>query len=253
MSGRRADPAADGACAEARAADLLCQRRQLIAAATLGPAGVAACVLVPRWAHAATALPAPVHDLDAAALALFDAAETGRWGPARSALARAKTAAGAAASMQAPFIEAGGALHRYFEVRNGLSGDLVEAGLALSVKDRRWLIGVADRIASRAGELAQPFVDRSDRLTPRIETLLFLARRMRRALVWNDSIGYQGARRDFASLWQTLRPDLAASVPAIRIQALDQALQSAAHSRSANDGKRLYEAVQALRPAGRAG
>ena len=71
-----------------------------------------------------------------------------------------------------------------------------------------------------------------------------------RALVWSDSFGYQGAHQDFASLWQTLRVELAARVPAGRIQALDQALQRAASSRSADDGRRLYQAVWALRQAG---
>lgn len=250
MSAGRPDLAGACARAEAATAELLSQRRRLLAAASLGPAGVAAGALVPRWARAATALPAPVHDLDAAALALFDAAESGQWVQARMALARARAASTAAASMVGPFTEAGGALHRYFEARNGLIGDLVEAGLVLSVKDRRWLIGVAERIVTRAGELAQPFAERSDAVTPRIETLLFLARRMRRALLWNDSIGYQGAHQDFGSLWQTLRLELAASVPAGRIQALDQALQRAARSRSADDGKRLYEAVRTLRQAG---
>lgn len=250
MSALRTETA--GRCARAReaTADLLSQRRRLIAAASLGPVGVLAGALLPLRARAAAALPAPVRDLDAAALVLFDAAESSQWLQARAALARARTAATAAGSMGGLFTEAGGALHRYFEVRNGLSGDLVEAGLALSVKDRRWLIGVAERIVTHAGELAQPFAERSDAVTPRIETLLFLARRMRRALVWNDSFGYQGAHQDFASLWQTLRLELAASVPAARIQALDQALQRAARLRSADDGKRLNDAVLALRQAG---
>ena len=247
MSAHRQDLVGHCARAEAATAELLSQRRRLIAAASLSPVGVMAGALVPLRARAATVLPAPVRDLDAAALALFDAAESGQWVQARATLARARAAATAATSMGGPFTEAGGALHRYFEARNGLSGDLVEAGLALSVKDRRWLIGVAERIVTRAGELAQPFAERSDAVTPRIEALLFLARRMRRALVWNDSIGYQAAHRDFGSLWQTLRPDLIGSVPTLRIQAVDQALQGAGPSPSPTVGKRLYEEVRALR------
>ena len=49
-------------------------------------------------------------DLDAAALALFDAAESGQWVQARTALARARAAATAAVAMGGPFTEAGGAL-----------------------------------------------------------------------------------------------------------------------------------------------
>ena len=250
MSALHADRVGDCARAEAATAELLSQRRRLMAAASLGSVGVMAGVLLPLRARAAAAVPAPVHDLDAAALALFDAAESGQWVQARTALKRARAAATAAGTVGGQFTEAGGALHRYFEAKNGLSGDLVEAGLALSVKDRRWLIGVAERIVTRAGELAQPFAERSDTVTPRIETLLFLARRMRRALVWGDSFGYQGAHQDFASLWQTLRGELAARVPAGRIQALDQALQRTARSRSADDGRRLYQAVWALRQPG---
>lgn len=250
MSAHRQDLTGHCARAEAATAELLSQRRRLIAAASLSPVGVMAGVLLPLRAHAAAAVSAPVRDLDAAALALFDAAESGQWVQARTALARARAAATAAGAMGGLFTEAGGALHRYFEAKNGLSGDLVEAAIALSVKDRRWLIGVAERIVTRAGELAQPFAERSDAVTPRIETLLFLARRMRRALVWNDSFGFQGAHQDFASLWQTLRVELAARAPAGRIQALDQALQRAARSRSTNNGRRLYEAVWALQQAG---
>ncbi|WP_295637050.1 hypothetical protein [uncultured Methylibium sp.] len=249
MSAYRQDLTGHCARAEAATAELLSQRRRLIAAASLGPVGIMAGTLAPLRARAAGALPSSVRDLDAAALVLFDAAASARWVQARAALARARTAATAAASLGGPFTEAGGALHRYFEARNGLSGDLVEAGLALSVKDHRWLIGVAERIVTRAGELAQPFAERSDKLTPQIETLLFLARRMRRALVWHDSIGYQGARGDFGSLWQAMLPELAPSVPAGRIQALDQALQGATHSPSPSAGKRLDEAVRALRQA----
>ena len=250
MSARRANLGGRCACAEAATAELLSQRRRLIAAASLGPVSALAGALVPLHARAAAGLPAPVHDLDAAALALFDAAESAQWVQARAALARARAAATAATSMGGPFTEAGGALHRYFEASNGLGGDLVEAGLALSVKDRRWLIGVAERIVTRAGELAQPFAEHADAVSPRIETLLFLARRMRQAQVWNDSIGYQAARRDFESLWQALRAELAVRVPTARIQALDQALQGAARAPSPKAAKRLYGAVLALRQAG---
>ena len=63
----------------------------------------------------------------------------------------------------------------------------------MSVKDRRWLASSADRIASRAGELSQPFAERGGTVHQRVEVLLFLARRMRRALVWNDQSGYRSS------------------------------------------------------------
>ena len=82
-------------------------------------------------------------------------------------------------------------LDRFFEACNNLGADLVEARTALTVKDRRWLVSTAGLIADRAGEFSQPFVEHGNALIPSIESLLFLAPRMRRAVVWQDTIGYR--------------------------------------------------------------
>lgn len=239
------------ACARAEASTtaLLAQRRRLLAAATLGPAGIAAiaaATLSPRSAHAAAGTPSPVRDLDAAAVALFDAAEAGQWPKARSALASARRADAATGALEASFTEAGGELHRFFQARNDLSGDLIEAGTAISVKDRRWLVNVADRIVARAGELAQPFVAGSaGGLQQRIEVLIFLARRMRRALVWADDTGFRSAQSDFKRLWQQTAAELAPTLQSRR-RALDEALQRTALTKSTRSVRELYDAVVAM-------
>ncbi|HWS05140.1 MAG TPA: hypothetical protein VN230_05075 [Burkholderiaceae bacterium] len=255
---KRVEPLRDETCTRAQAATaaLLAQRRRLLTAAALGPAWLATAVattLAPRGAHAAAGLPAAVRELDAAAMALFDAAEASRWPQAQHALSLARRAATATRTLEGAYTEAGGAVHRFYQARNDLSGDLIEAGTAISVKDRRWLINVAERIVARAGEMALPFAERADALNPQIETLLYLARRMRRALVWNDPFGYQGAHQDFSALWKGLRADPATGLSAGRIQSLEQALQRAGQSRSVDDARRLYEAVQSLHQAGEPG
>ena len=224
------------------------QRRRLLLGAMLVPAGGLVLSLATRRAHAASPAPnlAPaLSELDAAAMALFDAAEAGRWPQCQAALKRACTAAGATSELESRFTEAGGELDRFFEARNGLSGDLVEAGIALSAKDRRWLVSCADRIIMRAGELSQPFVRRAGTTDQRGEVLLFLARRMRRALVWSDDMGYRSALEDFRSLWQATRASLS-GVPADKLRALDDALTKLALSRASADVRRLYDAVATL-------
>lgn len=236
-----------GACARAEAAtvELLSQRRRLIAAAVL--AAGSGLSLTPLRARATgTAMPSILKELDAAALALFDSAEASQWERARAALARARTAANAADSLEAAFTEAGGELHRFFQARNNLAGDLVEAGTALSVKDRRWLVSTADRIAARAGELSQPFAERTGSVPQRIEVLLFLARRMRRALVWADEVGFRSAQRDFRRLWQSTAIELTPDVSERR-RVLEEALTHLTLSRSTAAIQQLYDAVAALR------
>jgi len=220
-------------------------RRHLVAAVAWMPAAAVAMPL--RAVAASAAVPPAVRELDAAALALFDAAETGRWPQARAALDRARQAAAEVGALEAAYTDAGGELHRFYAAKNALGGDLIEARTALAAKDRRWLVSVADRLIARAGELALPFAPRADAVTPRIETLLFLARRMRRALVWEDPVGYREAQRDFESLWKSLRGELATSVDAKRLDALDAALARAARSRTIADARALHDAVLALR------
>lgn len=201
-----------------------------------------------RVSAASTSLPVAVSSLDEAAMTLFDAAETADWAEAEQALGRAKAAALGTNDLQSKFIAAGGAISRFIEVQNNLGADLIEAGTALSVRDQRWLIGSADRIESRAGELSQPFLDHTDALAPRLETLLFLARRMRRALVWHDDGGYRQARDDFTRIASPLRGALGKRSPQ-GTRALELALQRVGDSPSRADLKSLYAAVLGLRHA----
>lgn len=120
------------------------------------------------------------------------------------------------------------------------------ADIALSSKDRRWLISSADRIATDAGELSEAFSGHTNAITPRIETLLYLARRMRRAPVWQDSFGFRNARDDFNRMWLTLRPQLARQ-PRKDLAAVDESLTLFSRSGAGTDGKALYAAIQRLR------
>ena len=225
------------------------RRRVLVASAALPLLGLGlGLTLGPqRLARAAAdATPASLRRLDAAAMALFDAAQGSHWTAARRALDQARASAATLAAVEPAFLAAGGELNHFFEARNNLGTDLIEAATALSVKDRRWLVNCADRIAARAGELSQPFAEHTDASIPRIESLLFLARRMRRALVWRDSVGYRSAYDDFKRLWQSLSETLR-SQRAARLRALDDALARTASSRSAADVQALYLAVKHLR------
>lgn len=213
------------------------------------PVALASSLGLPLRASAANAaLPAVAVSLDAAAMALFDAAEAANWDEAEHALERAGAAAIEVNDLQSKFIAAGGAISRFIEVQNNLGADLMEAGTALSVRDQRWLINSADRIESRAGELSQPFLDRSDALSPRIETLLFLARRMRRARVWHDDGGYRQAFDDFKRVAAPLRAELGKRSPQGTL-ALDRALERIGNSPTSADLKALYADVLGLRHA----
>jgi hypothetical protein len=199
-----------------------------------------------RNARAAIAqTPKTLMDLDTAALELFDAAEAGDWSSAERALAHAQAAAGSVAALENAFTRSGGALENYYQVRNNLGADLIEARAALSTKDRRWLISSADRIITRAGELSQPFAARSRSGTPGAESLLFLARRMRRALVWNDNAGFQMAQDDFRDLWQKLRPAFQTRPPE-SLRAVDEALGRLTGTGGGTDLKALSRAVEKL-------
>ena len=226
-------------------------RRRVLAAGAALPLlglGLGLALAPPRAARAAAErTPATLRALDTAAMALFDAAEGAHWAAARRALDQAQASGATVATLEPDFLSAGGELWHFFEAHNNLSADLVEARIALSVKDKRWLVSCADRIAARAGELSQPFAAHADALLPRVESLLFLARRMRSALVWGDTFGLDGARVDFRRLWLPLRLALKGHQPAHRLQAIDDALARTAESRSASDVKALYGAVQALR------
>ena len=229
------------------AVPILGRRRFTALVMLLAPIALASSLGLPLGASAASAaLPGVAGSLDDAAMALFDAAETANWAEAEEALGRARTAALEVNGLQSKFIAAGGAISRFIEVQNNLGADLIEAGTALSVRDQRWLISSADRIESRAGELSQPFLDRTDALFPRIETLLFLARRMRRALVWHDDGGYRQAFDDFRRVASPLHAELGKRSPE-GTRALDRALERMGDSPSSVGLKALYAAILRLR------
>lgn len=189
--------------------------------------------------------PGTVRALDGAATKLFDAAESGNWDDAASALRRVQSIAPGVSDLESAYLAAGGGIGDFIAVVNNLSADAIEAGTALSAKDRGWLVSCADRIASRAGELSQPFDRRANAVVPRIDTLLFLARRMRRALVWSDEGGLLNARDSFTRLWSSLCDELAGKQPT-EVGAVQRALANVGKAPSLGDVKRLYEATQAL-------
>ncbi len=224
-------------------------RRRLVARKAL-----VALMATTAWSLGASALaadssmPTAVRSLDNAAMALFDAAEAANWADGARDLARAKQAAREVNRLGGAFTDAGGATENYIEVQNNLSADLMEADLALSVRDKRWLINSADRVASRAGELSQPFAAKAKGLTPRIETLLFLDRRMRRALVWSDDEGYRSANEAFKNVWSSLKTELGGRA-SDKAEALDQAFARLRGESSSANLKALYAAIQELRHA----
>lgn len=213
--------------------------------------GLAATLSPPRPARgAANSIPPAVRNLDSAAMKLFDAAEARDWSAAQRALDGARATGAAVDNLEGPYTDAGGQLENFFQVRNGLGADIVEAGAALSAKDPRWLVNSADRIAARAGELSEPFAQHSSALLPRIESLLFLARRMRRARLWQDDSGFRSAHDDFKRTWQGLRRDLR-NQPAEKLRALDEAFARVSDLNSGADLKALYTAVLGLGDAAR--
>jgi hypothetical protein len=200
----------------------------------------------PETARAQTAIiPDTVRALDAAATKLFVAAEAGKWVDAAPALRRVQSIAPSVSDLESAYVDAGGALEDFIAVVNNLSADAIEASTALAVKDRRWLVSCADRIASRAGELSRPFDRRVNAVVPRIDTLLFLARRMRRAIVWGDKGTLTHAHDGFTRLWASLRDELAGNQPTA-VNAVQRALANVGRAPSPGEVKRLYEATQAL-------
>ena len=226
---------------------LLAPRRRLLATGLALPLLTMAWTLgIPRGAHAGEiAMPAMVRTLDSAASAMFDAAETSDWAAAAAAIARAKNATRDIGDLETPFVTSGGTLEHFFEVQNNLSADLMEAETATSMKDQRWLVSAADHLAARAGELSEPFKPRNNAIVSRVDTLLFLARRMRRARVWADAAGYADASTAFNRLWSALRGALPGKT-APQTKALAQALAGISASSSSADLRKLYLAVTAL-------
>ncbi len=219
-------------------------------AAALAPAahatGTAAGTAAPGAAAARPPFPPVLRALDQAAMSLFDAAVAKQWPAAHEALAQARKAAAEVGPLEPAFVDAGGDLSRFYRARNDLGADLLEARTALAAQDERWLTSCADRIADRAGTLSLPFDARSDKLTPGVESLLALARRMRNALVWQDDAGFRNAHNDFKTLWAALRRKLAGRSET-QVHALDLALNRIAISRAPQDLLALEQAVRNLR------
>lgn len=213
--------------------------------------GSVTLALMPSLGRAGTApaqsaaVPAIVRALDAAAMNLFDAAEAEKWDDAARALQQVRSIAAGVSDLESAYLAAGGGIGDFVEVVNNLSADAIEAGAALSTKDRRWLVSCADRIASRAGELSQPFDARAGAAVPRIDTLLFLARRMRRALVWRDEDGLINAHDAFTRLWPKLRSELAGK-QAAAADAVQRALADVGQPPTRDELKRLYKTTQVL-------
>ncbi len=236
----------DGARIDSPRVVRMLRRRLLARTALMTVMATAAWSIETSALAAASSTPAAVHRLDDAAMALFDAAETANWTDGRKDLAQARQAALEVNRLEGAFTDAGGTPENYFEVQNNLSADLMEADLALSVKDKRWLINSADRIASRAGELSQPFAATSKGVTSRIETLLFLDRRMRRALVWSDNDGYRSGSEAFKNVWSSLKTQLGGR-DSRKAEVLDQAFARLRVESSSANLRTLYMAIQNLR------
>ena len=225
------------------------RRRVVQAAASVVLLASCALAIVPSRAIAAgPAVPLAVQGLDRAAMALFDAAEAADWAGASKAVASARAAAAEVAGLESSFADAGGSVEAFIQVHDNLGGDLIEASTAVSSRDQRWLISSADRIATRAGELSMPFEQGTVAAVPRVETLLFLARRIRRARIWQDREGLNSASDDFNRLLTALEPQLQGNALA-KASALRKAFASIGLKSSPADLKRFYGDVQALRDA----
>lgn len=225
------------------------RRRWLVTGLVLPLLALAGSRGLPRGAHAADlSLPAMASALNGAAMALFDAAETSDWVAAAAALGRAQNVTRAIGELDTAYVTSGGSREHFFEARNNLSADLIDAKSAISVQDRPWLMRAADELVTRAGELSEPFRRRDNTIVQRIETLLSLARRMRRARVSEDAGDLADASAAFRRLWSTVRGQLPGGTTP-QTAALEQALAGIDTSSSSADLRKLYQAVAALRAA----
>jgi len=217
-------------------------RRRWLAAATVFPLLAATA---PAARAAARPVPQPLLDLGSAATKLFNAAESGSWETIQAALATVQAAVERVRGAEKAYAEAGGPVNRFFEAGHYLEAEMVDARAAASVRDRPWLVSTADNILSRVGDLTAPFADGSDQLLPQAEALLFLTRRMRRALAWDDADGMTLARRDFDRLWKRLRGEVASQAPA-KVRSVDAALGAVARARTVASLRALAAAVRGL-------
>jgi len=216
---------------------------------TLVSLGIALLAGAGRLAEAspapASTVPQTVIDLDASTLAFFEAAKAGRWDDVHKELEAVRNAARSVPELQSSFTDAGGELSRFFAATNALTADLVDAAAAESVWDRTWVVSAAENLLARAGDLTEPYAARIDATAPRLEVLLVLARRMRRAPEWLDTTGYASARRSFDRLWPALRGQLGAQRPHL-VESVDAARAGIAGPPSPANAHTLYVAVRNL-------
>jgi len=123
---------------------------------------------------------------------------------------------------------------------------LARADRAAAGADRIALGKAANRMTLLAGELAQPFADAQEAPTAlKVDVAMYLAWRMRQALISGDTSGYEAAHAAFDRLWL----DVQRSTPGVddvRLAALERALTMAALSHSAQAVIELQSAAQAV-------
>ena len=229
-------------------------RAALVAACTLCALAVGS---LPRSASAAPAVATPLAAaapsteagalplrLGAVAEHLFDVAAAAEWTSVQAALQSLREQAlRLDGAFEARFDAVGGRIQDLVAARDSLRGDLAEADTAAGAQDARTLVEVANRITLIAGELAQPFAEAHDApVALKVDAVMFEARRMRHALAWGDTQGYESAQQSFRRLWLDLRA--APGLDPAKLDALDRALTLAALTRNAQTMAELQRAAQ---------
>lgn len=212
------------------------------------PALVMSAGLLGASAARADSSPQPpeLRALERAALALFDATDAAPWPAVSQALDPLREAAKRAATLEIAYLDAGGQLGDFLATRDMLAADLIEAGAALAAANRRWLISAAERIVQVADRLSLPFDQAGYQLGPRLKDLLYLARSIRRALIWSDDAGQLAAQQDFSRLWRSVRVVLETAHPN-EVKRLNVALDRLSQSHAAADARALSLSVEQLR------
>jgi len=178
---------------------------------------------------------------------LFDAAATMHWRSARVALQALHEQIGQLdETSRTQFTAAGGPVENWLAARAGLLAGLARADRAAAGADGIALGKAANRMTLLAGELAQPFADAQEAPTAlKVDVAMYLAWRMRQALISGDTSGYEAAHAAFDRLWL----DVQRSTPGVddvRLAALERALTMAALSHSAQTVIELQSAAQAV-------
>jgi hypothetical protein len=236
-----------------KALSLFAGRGPWLAACALGVLGVgglpplaSAAPAAAMQADAAAGTEAGALPLQIAAAAehLFDVALASEWPAVQAALqSLQQQSAGLDRTFEAQFAAAGGRSQDLAAARESLRVDLGAAFVALDAEDFRTLVAVANRIALTSGELAKPFAAAQDApVALKVDAVMFEARRMRHALAWGDTHGYESAQQDFNRRWVDL-----SGVPGLdpaRLDALERAVTAAALIRDDATEARLQHAAQ---------